>query len=375
MKSLVALACLVLISLQPLSAQRGSKGAGLSRQQNSPQSTSGSFFLSGKVVLNDGSVPGQRVRIQSICAGQTRTEAHTDANGNFSFQFGDRIAGMIESGFDAESPYTGRTASRSLVNEATSCEITASLTGFSADKISLNGRINSSQNVDVGRIVLRRLANVEELTISATTAAAPSSAKKAFSKGQEQKQKNNWGEAQRSFEKATRLYPKFAAAWFELGMVQIQQNDLAGARQALEQSITADEKYINAYHALMRLSVGDQNWPRVVEISQKLLSLNPVNFPDAWYFNGVGHFYLAHFAAAEKSARRGLEVDGGHRVPKLEYLLGMSLLRSNAYTEAARHMQVYLHMVNNPVEIAEAQRQLGEIQRQSTIPAPAGSQD
>jgi tetratricopeptide (TPR) repeat protein len=366
MKNLLALACLFLISLQPLCAQRNSKGAGLPRQQNPSQSsTSGSLFLSGKVVLNDGSVPSGRVLIQSICAGQTRTEAHADSHGNFSFQFGDRVSGMIESGFDAESPSASRSANRSAINDAKNCELAASLAGFSSDKISLDGRINGSQNVDVGRIVLHRLTSVEGLTISATTAAAPSSAKKAFSKGQEQKQKNDWEEAKRSFEKATRLFPKFAPAWFELGNVQMQQKDLAGARQSFEQAIAADEKYTDPYHALMRLSVGDQNWHTVIEISDKLLALNPINFPDAWYFNGVGYFCLENFSAAERSARRGLATDGGHRVPKLEYLLGMALLKTNAYAEAARHMQTYLHMASNPVEIAEAQRQLSEIQRLS----------
>lgn len=374
MKSLLALTCLVLISLEPLPAQRNSKG--LSRQQIQPQSpTSGSLFVSGKVVLNDGSVPSERVLIQSICGSQTRTEAHTDAHGNFSFQFGDRVAGMIESGFGAESPYAGRSASRSPINDAKNCEVAASLAGFSSDKISLDSHINGSQNVDVGRIVLHWLTNVEGLTISATTAAAPGSAKKAFSKGQEQKQKNDWEEAKRSFEKATRLFPKFAAAWFELGNVQMQQKDLAGARQSFEQAIAADDKYINPYHALMRLSVGDQNWQTVVEISDKLLALNPVNFPDAWYFNGVGHFCLENFGAAEKSARRGLATDGGHRVPKIEYLLGMALLKTNAFAEAARHMQSYLRLVSNPAEIAEAQRQLSEIQRLSASPAQAATQN
>jgi tetratricopeptide (TPR) repeat protein len=371
MKALFALACLVLISVETLSAQRG-RGA---RQQNLQNSTPGALYLSGKVVLSDGSAPPQRVLIQSICRGQTHTETHTDSHGNFSFRFGDRVSGIIESGFDAESTLTTRPTAPTSGANPQDCELSASLSGFSADKISLEGRINGSQNLDVGRIVLHRLANVEGLTISATTAAAPDSARKAFSKGQEQKQKGRWDEAKKSLEKAVRLYPKFAAAWFELGTVQVQQNEPEAARASFEQSIAADEKYIDPYHALMRLSIGDQNWRRVIEVSGKLLALNPVNFPDAWYFNGVGYFYLENFSAAEKSARRGLATDGGHRVPKLEYLLGMALLKSNAYPEAARHMQTYLQMVKNPVEIVEAQKQLAEIRRLSANAGQAAPQN
>jgi tetratricopeptide (TPR) repeat protein len=368
MKSLASLACIVLISLQPLCAQRGLRG---SRQQNQSQnSPSQTLYVSGKVVLSDGSAPTESVLIQSVCRGQNRTETHTDADGNFSFRFGDRISAIVESRVDTDAP----PASRSLGVNAKDCELSASLAGFSSDKISLDGRVNGSENIDLGRIVLHRLTNVEGLTISATTASAPGAARKAFSKGQEQEVKGQWEEARKSLEKAVRLYPKFAAGWFELGTVQMQLKERATARASFEQSIVADEKYINPYHALMRLAVGDHDWHRVIEVSDKLLALNPVNFPDAWYFNGVGHFFMEDFAGAEKSARRGLAMDGAHRVQKLEYLLGMTLLKTNAYAEAARHMQAYLQMVKNPADISEAQRQLAEIVRLSANGGQAAAQ-
>ena len=370
MKKLLALACLLLMSLQLLWAQRGSR-----RQTLPPQNwSSATLFLSGKVVLSDGSEPTERVLIKSICRGQIRTETHTDSHGGFSFQFGDRVSGMIESGSDAESPL-GTRSSRNSGSNAKDCELTASLAGFSSDKISLDGRINGSENVDVGRITLRRVTDVEGLTISATTAAAPGAARKAFSKGQEQEQQGHLDEARKSLEKAVRLYPKFAAAWFELGTVQIQLKEMAAARDSFQQSIAADAKYINPYHALMRLAIGDQNWHGVIEVSDKLLALNPVNFPDAWYFNGVGHFYLEEFLAAEKSARRGLALDLGHRVPKLEYLLGMALLKTRAYAEAAQHMQTYLQTVRNPGDVAEARKQLAEITRLSANAGQTATQN
>jgi tetratricopeptide (TPR) repeat protein len=366
MKSLLALACLILISLQPMFAQRRSGGGGVSRTPNPGSSpVSGKLFLSGKVVLNDGSAPPQGVLIQSICRGQSRNETHTDAHGSFSFQFGDKNSGIVESGFDAESTFDGRSTNRSTANDAQNCELTASLAGFSADTIMLNGRINGTESVDLGRIVLHRLAGVEGLTMSATTAAAPGPARKAFAKGQEQEKKGDWEQAQKSFEKAVALYVKFAAAWCELGLVQLRQNDTTGALHSFEQSIAADDKYINPYHALMRMAVDAQNWQKVIQTSDKVLALNRVDFPDAWYFNGVSHFYLANLVAAENSARRGLAIDGTHRIPKLEYLLGMILLKNTKYAEATRHLQTYLHLTTKPAEIAEAQKQLDEIARVS----------
>jgi hypothetical protein len=45
------------------------------------------FFISGRVVLEDGAPGPQPVAIQSICAGQRRTETYTDRSGNFNFRF------------------------------------------------------------------------------------------------------------------------------------------------------------------------------------------------------------------------------------------------------------------------------------------------
>jgi tetratricopeptide (TPR) repeat protein len=218
------------------------------------------------------------------------------------------------------------------------------------------------------------MANVDGLTMTATTAAAPGPARKAFAKGQDQEKKGEWEEAQKSFEKAVRLYAKFAAAWCELGLVQLRQNDSAGAQRSFEQSIAADDKYINPYHGLMRLAVNAQNWQQAIQTSEKVLALNTVDFPDAWYFNGVSHYYLANLAAAENSARRGLAIDGSHRVPKLEYLLGMILLKNTKYAEATRHLQIYLHLTTKPAEIAEARKQLDEIARVSGAQIPPATQ-
>ncbi|MGK4301957.1 tetratricopeptide repeat protein, partial [Klebsiella pneumoniae] len=86
----------------------------------------------------------------------------------------------------------------------------AALPGFTSDVIQLGGRFTGEESADVGHIVLHRLSNIQGFTISATTAQAPGSAKKALQKGQEQQKRGKLEEAQKSFEKAVALYPKFA---------------------------------------------------------------------------------------------------------------------------------------------------------------------
>ena len=367
-KSLLVLACLIFLSALPASAQGGSGGGNNRRSGTSgrpaalPDLTPNTIlFLSGKVVVDDGSVLTDSVAIETICKGQKRTEAHTDSHGSFGFEIGNRFSSFNEPQLDADTrsrPMADRASGRDLRD----CELRAALSGFTSDVIQL-GRLNELDNGDVGRIVLHRLNNVAGFTISATTAQAPESARKALATGQEQQKRNKWDDGQKSFEKAVRIYPKFAAAWFELGRVQLQKNDPAGARQSFQQSLAADSKYINPYLGLAQLDMREGNWKELVDVSEKVLALDPVSFPQIWLSNSVGNYCLRNLAAAEKSARRGLELDTEHRFPRLEYLLGMVLLKKPAYQEAAEHLRAFLLLSTQPADVAEAKKQLDEIAR------------
>src|SRR5262249_35983022 len=171
-------------------------------------------------------------------------------------------------------------------------------------------------------------------------------------KGQEQQKKGKWDDAQKSFESAVAIYPKFAVAWFELARVQLQKNDSAGARNSFQQSISADPKYISPYHGLTQIAMHDHNWQELVESSEKVLALNPVSFPDAWLSNAIGHYFQQNFAAAEKSARHGLAIDGDHRFPKLEYILGVVLVQKPDYSEAAEHLRTFMKITSKTAELA-----------------------
>jgi tetratricopeptide (TPR) repeat protein len=372
MKSFLALACLVSICILPASAQTHSGGGGrstvtpprprLSTPDLSPNST---MFLSGKAVVDDGSLLTEPASIQTICKGQKRTETHTDSHGNFSFQFGSRFATSSEAQFDAETSSGATVPGRPERRDLQGCELQASLPGFTSEVIQLGGRFTGDESADVGRILLHRLSNVEGFTISATTAQAPGAARKALEKGQAQQKQGKWDDAQKSLEKAVALFPKFAVAWFELGRVQLQRNDPASARHSFEQSIAADSKYVNPYLGLTQIAMHERNWQELAEASDKVLALNPVSFPDAWLSNSIANYFLRNFDAAEKSARRGLQVDTEHRVPRLEYTLGMALLKKPDYQGAAQHLRAFLSLATQPAEVAEAQKQLDEIARLS----------
>ena len=362
MQRFLASVCLVLfvVSLGPAQSGR------LSRNGADSNSTAiGGVFLSGTVVIDGGDLLTDTAEIQTICRGQRRTVTRTDSRGSFFFQLGGRRDPASDAGFGADTPAFEHRAGMMDHPAPQDCELQAALAGFSSDIVQLGGRVTGDENVDIGRIVLHRLENVEGFTISATTAQAPASAKKALEKSREQQSKGKWDEAQKLLEKAVTLDPKFAAAWYELGRVQLQRNDPAAARHAFQQSAAADSKYINPYRGLVQIAQRERNWRELTEASEKLLALNPVSFPEAWFSNAISYYGQGNLVAAEKSARRGLQIDSERRVPKLEYLLGVVLLEERDYDEADRHIQAFLKRATQPSDVAEARSKIDEIARLS----------
>jgi TolA-binding protein len=345
---------------------------------NVPDMTMGQrAFISGKVVLDDGTQLTESATILTICRGHRQAVTHTDSHGSFSFEFGDRTsaaaAGVAAADADSSwSPASG--GARGNQRDWRDCELLANLPGFTSQTVDLSSRMSTFETTDIGRLVLHRIGQVEGLTISATSAMAPKDARKAYEKGHDKAGKQKFDEAQPLFEKAVQIYPKYAVAWFELGNIQLRNNQPDLARHSFEQSIAADSKYVNPYRGLAELDTREKQWQPLVTVTDQLLALNPVNFPDAWLRNALGHYYLHDFAAAEKSARQGMKMDDSHQLPKLEYLLGVILMQKRQFPEAAEHIQNYLRVTTQPAEREEAQKQLAEITRLSaSVNQPANA--
>jgi hypothetical protein len=328
-----------------------------------------SVFVTGKIVLDDGTELTEPAAIQTICKGQKHTETYSDTRGGFSFQFGDPSAGAAASISDATSSNTG-IGMISPGRDPRDCQLQAVLAGFTSPNLELSSRANLSNNIDVGRVSLHRLARVEGTSISVTNALAPAPARKALEKGREQEIKGKWDEARKSLEKAVQIYPRYAAAWNELGRLQLRDHDAASARHSFEQALAADPKYVNPYEGLAQLAMQSHDWHNMIEVTGKLLALNPFNFPDAFYYNAVGNYYLGNFDAAEKSALSGIRVDEAHQIPRLQYLLGLMLFQKRDYPAASEHMQLYLRFAAQPADVDLAKKSLAEIEKFSATAKP-----
>jgi cytochrome c-type biogenesis protein CcmH/NrfG len=349
------------------------------QQQPFPQEMQRPIFLSGKVMTEDGTPPPEPATIERICGGgNARPEGYTDSKGRFSFELGRNMGVMQDASVSSSNdpfnrgndPFGGRGGGRMgpggmgggiTERDLMGCEIRASLPGYVSSVVNLSGR-RIMDNPDVGTILLRRIAGVEGMTFSMTSAMAPKDAKKSYDKARDQLKKKKVDEAQKELEKAVDLYPKYAVAWYELGMIHQQANRKDEARKAYGESLKADSKYINPYLQMAVLSAGENNWKEVDETTDRVIQLNPVNFPQAYFFNSVANYNLQNFDDAEKSAREAVKLDGQHRWPKAQHLLGILLAGKGENQAAIDNMRGYLKFNPNGSDKPAVEKQIAEIE-------------
>jgi len=330
------------------------------------------FFFSGKVSLDDGTVPPEQVVIERVCNGMARPEGYTDSKGRFSFQLGQNSAMMADASVNMSDPVFGGggggrnapfgqqqgVSERDLMG----CELRAALPGFRSDIVNLAGR-RALDNPDVGTIVLHRMAKVDGFTFSATTAYAPKDAKKAFEKGKDLSKKKKFPEAEKELTKAVTEYPKFAAAWYELGTVYHQQSKIDDARKAYTEAMKADEKFLNPYGPMARLAAGEKKWDEAAELSGKLIKLNPYFSADAYFISSISNLNLNRMDVAEEHAREAANMDKQHRNPRINHVLAVILAQKQDYAGAAASMRDFLKYAPNSPEAPKLREELAEIEK------------
>ena len=140
------------------------------------------------------------------------------------------------------------------------CDLQAKLAGYRSQTVPLAGR-RAMDNPDVGTILLHRNGPAEEgKTISAVSLAAPKDAKKAYEKGLDALKKKKFEDAQKNFEKAVEVYPKYATAWYELGMLQAGQGKMDMARKYFDTALEHDPKFVKPYLQISILELQSQKW-------------------------------------------------------------------------------------------------------------------
>ena len=336
------------------------------------------IWITGTVRMYDGSdLPGP-VTIERVCSSNSaRPEGYTDSKGHFSFNLGQNAGifadastsvfpDMNQPGGFSSSP-SGNSSGGGFGTSQDSaywdCELRARLPGYRSDTVSLAGR-RMLDAPDVGSIILYPIAKIQGLTASATSSQAPKDARKAYEKGLEAVKKNKPDQVEQEFRKAVGIYPRYAAAWLELGKALERRDHKAEAREAYASALAADPKFVYPYQQLYQMALQEQNWQSLIDNTDQLVRLDPFEFPQAYYFNALGHLQLKNYDAAEKSAQQAVEADRRQSNPKTHYLLGAIQIQKQDWTSAAQSFRAYLKAAPNASDKASVEKTLGQLDQQ-----------
>jgi tetratricopeptide (TPR) repeat protein len=346
----------------------------------SSPSLNGALYLSGNVMLDDGTPPPDPVTIERVCGGAPRAQAYTDQKGRFSFQIGQTSTVMQDASEDGSNLPSANPAAASMGTgvgppqqqqqpagsnmQLANCDLRAVLAGFRSDLVSLGGR-RLLDDPNVGTIVLHRVAGVEGAAVSMTSLAAPKDARRAYQRALQLLRKNKASEAAKELRKAVEIYPNYAAAWYELGRIQLDNQETAQARASFTAAIAADAKYVNPYLQLVEMEAQARNWAELAQNTSKLLKLDAQDYPMAYFYNAIANLNLGRLDEAEKSARAGEKLDVQHQYPRLQKVLATILAKEKDYEGAMAEIRTYLLLAPDAEDAPRMRKQLAELERLS----------
>lgn len=328
-------------------------------------------------MLDDGTPPPDPVTIERVCNGAPRAQAYTDSKGRFSFQIG-QTGGVTQDASEDGAGLPGASHSAGMATvigtqqrqmssqpdtQLANCDLRAVLAGFRSDRVGLGTR-RLLDDPNVGTIVLHRIANVEGSAVSMTSLQAPRDARRAYERALQDLRNHRPADAEKGFRKAVEIYPRYATAWYELGRIQ-QSDDTGQARKSFTNAIAADAKFISPYLGLAELEAMAENWAELAETTSKLLKLDAVDYPMAYFYNATANLNLGELDAAEKSARTGEKLDTPHRYPRLEQVLAKILALKKDYTGAIAHLRNYMALAPDAQDAARIKKELADLERLS----------
>jgi tetratricopeptide (TPR) repeat protein len=335
-----------------------------------PQRPTQPVFISGNVLLTDGTEPPDRVLIERVCSNnKVRSEGYTDSKGYFSLQLGQSLQIMSDA-----SEITLLDGTQGLGNNVTpstsqgspdpyfDCELRGRLAGYRSSTISLAGR-RSMDNPGVGTLVLYPISKSDGQAISATSATASKDARKAFDKGLNEFRKQKFDSAEKEFRKAVDLHPKYSEAWLQLSRTYSSLKRLPEAREAVTKAIAADPQFVYPYEQLYKIAFEETKWQELADTTDRLLRLNPYEFPIAYYFNGVAHYELKNYDAAQKMLQQAIDADRRNSNPKAHYVLGLVLIQKHDYPAAAQSLITFTNLAPNDAQIPKTRAILEQIEK------------
>jgi tetratricopeptide (TPR) repeat protein len=338
-----------------MQGQRGSSSPGSSSGTSSTNRRGRTqlTIISGHVVMEDGGEIPKNVIINRVCGQRKIREAYLDVSGNFSFQLGgsanvlpdaadDGLASVNASiaGMDRSLPRFQDSETQNSI-DLFGCELQAQAAGYKSNSIMLASYGKTGQ-INVGTIVLQPFEKVRGNTISSVSLKAPDKARKALGKAEEAERRNRPDEAESFLRTALRIYPEYATAWYDLGQLKMRKLLLEDAQSAFEKAVASDPTYVLPHVELGRIALIKKEWSRAAEISDMVISLDSIGFPEVYIMNGLANLNLERLEISEKNLRKALWLDAQHRFPHGHLVLASLLEKKADLTGSIEQLHQYI---------------------------------
>jgi len=194
---------------------------------------------------------------------------------------------------------------------------------------------------------------------SAAELRIPMDAKKAFHKGMESWEHNDFQKAAEQFEKAVALYPQYESAYNNLGVMYYQMGQVDRARAAFEKSVALNDRNADADRNLARILIHDGAYPRAEELLKKSLVVEPLN-PVTLTLLCVAEAQTGDDDGALATARKVHQVPHeGYSV--VHYVAGQALERKNDPKDAYDEYETYLSESPNGAEASQVRNALARL--------------
>ena len=183
-----------------------------------------------------------------------------------------------------------------------------------------------------------------------------------FVQGCEAVQKNDLAEAQKRLQHAVKVDPRFAAAWVLLGQSEREQKMADKAVESCTRAHSADPNYLPAYMCLADVAAHQEEWKKVVELTDQAAALHPVRAPGIFYYNSLANFYLHLLPAAESSGLRAIDESSGEQRAQMHFLLAKIYEQKGDRSAEATQLKKFIELAPHSAEANAARKILSEIE-------------
>jgi Tfp pilus assembly protein PilF len=288
-------------------------------------------IVSGKVTMEDGSVPPFTVGIERVCS-----DLQGSGPGPITNKKGEFIWNMELDAFRSRA-----------------CWIRATHEGYISTSLDISGINATSHDTThtLPPLVLSKKVP-DPYSIITKSEDIPFRARGPFDAAMKALDTPNYAEAATQLEAAVKASAKFTEAWHALGVIDERLNKPAEARDAYEHAIKADPKFVRPYITLARLCLKTKDWDCASKTAAQGLKADPKHvYPELYIHQAVAQYELKDLSGAQSSVEEAIKLDPLHHLPREEYVLGRILEAKGDANGAKEHMANYLKLDPAPPDV------------------------